>query len=40
MATQKKRAPATNVWRITLIWIVGVVTALLIGLYTARILAS
>jgi hypothetical protein len=26
-------------WRIRLVWIVGVVTALLIGLYTARLLA-
>lgn len=40
MATPKKRVSGANVWRITLVWVVGVVTALLIGLYTAKILAS
>ena len=39
MIAPKKRVNAVTVWRITLIWIVGVVTALLIGLYTAKILA-
>ena len=39
MVAPKKKGNATNTWRITFVWILGLVTALLIGLYTARILA-
>jgi len=39
MVAPKKKGSASIAWRIVMVWIVGVVTALLIGLYTARILA-
>ena len=38
MVAPKKSIPTATDWRITLVWIAGVVTALLIGLYTAKIL--
>lgn len=38
IAAPKKNKSADTDWRITLVWIAGVVTALLIGLFTARIL--
>ena len=38
MVAPKKNVPTATKWRITLVWIAGVVTALLIGLYAVRIL--
>lgn len=40
MLARDKKNSAPVEWRITLIWLAGIVTALLIGLYAAKVLAA